>query len=257
MRFGIISDIHGNLVALRAVLDALNARGIDRLICLGDVVGYGPDPEACLDLVAEHDATTIVGNHEEALCCPEIAAKFNDHARIAIEWTRARLITTRPDLMRVVADLPGMAYFGSTIMCVHDTPAPGSPSYLLDGYGAARAFAGVDVPICFVGHTHVPVAFRREHNLERSGSVPNRLIETIRPENMMEVDIDSQTQWIINPGSVGQPRDGDVRASCLILDLEETHFEWVRVEYDIAEAQQRAEVAGLPTESVRRLAIGA
>ena len=248
MRFGIISDIHGNLVALEAVLQALSDENIDRLICLGDVVGYGPQPEACLDLIAEHDAITIAGNHEEALCRPEVAARFNDNARIAIEWTRAKLIATRPDLMRVVANLPGMAYFGETIMCVHDTPAPGAPPYLLDGYAAATAFAGVDVPICFVGHTHVPVAFHRTES---------QLVETFRPENVLECEIDTATQWIINPGAVGQPRDGDVRAASAVLDLDAGRLKWIRVAYDIAEAQHRAESAGLPTSSSRRLAIGA
>lgn len=258
MRFGIISDIHGNLVALKAVLGELDAAGIDRLICLGDVVGYGPDPVECIDTISRCDAITIVGNHEEALCCPEIAQRFNENARLAIDWTHARLMASRPDLLRWVADLPGMVYFGGSIMCVHDTPAPGGPAYILDGHGAAHAFAGVDVPICLLGHTHIPIAFRSPA-IGECLKANAHTIDMIRPDRFanFELELDAGARWIINPGSVGQPRDGDVRAACGVLDLERGRFEWLRVEYDIAEAQHRVEAAGLPTASAQRLAIGA
>lgn len=255
MRFGIISDIHGNLVALEAVLAELDSRGIDRLICLGDMVGYGPDADYCIDQMCERDAIMVAGNHEEALCQPEIAERFNGTARIAINWTRNLFIHERPDLLHVVAQLSGMAYLGETVMCVHDTPVPSGPGYILDGHAAAQAFAGVDATICLIGHTHIPVAFQGPKEI---GVVSDPAhIETIRPENSAEFALHTGSRWIINPGSVGQPRDGDVRAACGILDLESSKFQWLRIEYDVARAQSRTEAAGLPTATARRLAIGA
>ena len=258
MRFGIISDIHGNLVALQAVLNDLDRFDIDRLICLGDVVGYGPDSDACIDLVRDRDAITVAGNHEEALCRPELACRFNTTAREAIDWTRNSFITHRPELLREMGDLPGMVYFGETLMCVHDTPVPSGRGYLLGAHEAAHAFAGVDARICFVGHTHVPVAFRGPgRQVKTTTLVKPSCVDTLRPEHTPKFFLDGASRWIINPGSVGQPRDGDVRSAYGILDLESASFEWRRVSYDIAYAQERAQAAGLPDSTVRRLAMGA
>ena len=102
MRLGIISDVHGNLLALKSVLAELDAAGIDRLVCLGDVVGYGPDPIECLDLIFERDPLMVAGNHEDALMRPELGRKFREVAREAIDWTRRRLVTERPDLLEAV-----------------------------------------------------------------------------------------------------------------------------------------------------------
>ena len=254
MRLGILSDIHGNRHALEAVLIELEARGIDRLICLGDVVGYGPEPEACLDLLLQREAVMILGNHEEAVLRPEVASGFRDAAREAIAWTRRRLRRDRPDLMDCIASLPGMTYLGGAVMCVHDSPAPSGPRYLVTGRDAVDAFAGVDVPICLIGHTHLPTAFRHvpptgEHDL---GGVH---VESRR--SLRRIQVDASQRWIVNPGSVGQPRDGDPRASCAILDLATGILEWERVAYDIAAAQRHAIEAGLPARSAERLAVGA
>ncbi|MCH2162770.1 MAG: metallophosphatase family protein [Phycisphaerales bacterium] len=255
MRFGIISDVHGNLVALRAAIAALDQVGYDQMICLGDVVGYGPDPAECLDLIDDRDAITVAGNHEEALCRPAIASGFNEIAREAINWTRNHLITARPELMGRVSRLPGMAYFGDRVMCVHDSPAPGGCGYLFDGHSAAHAFSGVDAKICLVGHTHVPVCFRGPAG--HGNKAHSSQVETIRPRENGITKLDAQSRWIINPGSVGQPRDGDVRASLALLDLASSTLSWLRVPYDISEAQSRACAAGLPSASARRLSLGA
>lgn len=257
MRFGIISDIHGNLVALKAVMHGLERAGYDQLICLGDVVGYGPDPAACLDFVREHDAIMVRGNHEEALCQPAVARCFNDNARIAIEWTRNRMISERPELLREVSRFSGMAYIGNRIMCVHDTPSPSGTTYLTNGHAAAHAFSGVDASICLVGHTHVPICFRAPRNSDGRLGVHASQVETMSPDGESTIELDAQSRWIINPGSVGQPRDGDVRASAAVLDLGKASLSWLRMEYDIAEAQHRAEAVGLPSSSALRLSIGA
>ena len=254
VRLGILSDIHGNRHALEAVLIELEARGVDRLICLGDVVGYGPEPEACLDLLLQRNAVMILGNHEEAVLHPQIASGFREAAREAIAWTRRRLRRDRPDLMEYLASLPGMAYLGSAVMCVHDSPAPSGPRYLVNGRDAVDAFAGVDVPVCLVAHTHLPTAFRF---IEPGPGEDEGRIHVEARGSLRRVRVDATQRWIINPGSVGQPRDGDPRASYATLDLADGMVEWDRVAYDISAAQRHAIEAGLPARSAERLAVGA
>jgi predicted phosphodiesterase len=251
MRLGIISDVHGNRYALESVLRTLDDAGIDRLVCLGDVVGYGPDPEACLDLILERDPVMVLGNHEEALLDPTVAVGFREVAREAIDWTRRRLRTLRPDLMERLGRVPGMAYIGSAVMCVHDSPIPGGARYLVDDAKALPAFQGVDVPICLIGHTHLPAGFR----LRDDASGP--WVETLRRGAMRTIGIDATQRWILNPGSVGQPRDGDPRASFAVLDLAEGVMSWERIAYDVDAAQSRALASGLPARTAERLALGA
>lgn len=255
MRLGIVSDIHGNRFALEATLRSLDDLGVDRMICLGDVVGYGPDPESCLDLLLERNAFIVLGNHEEAVLDPRVALGFRDIAREAIDWTRRRLRRQRPDLLERLSSMPGMGYIGGALMCVHDSPVPGGRRYLVEPEDAVGAFRGVDVPICLVGHTHLPAAFRLHSGGAADGastrveSSPRRSLETI--------SIDPEDRWIVNPGAVGQPRDGDPRASFGVLDLIEGTMSWKRVAYDVASAQQRAIDAGLPLRTAERLAVGA
>lgn len=250
MRLGVLSDVHGNRHALEAVLGTLDGLGIDRIICLGDVVGYGPDPADCLDLLRSRPTTMVLGNHEEALLRPALARGFRDVAREAIAWTRRRLRLERPDLLAWLAELPGMTYLGNAVMCVHDSPAPGGARYLVTRKDAIEAFPGVGVPICFVGHTHLPSAFQLVG--DDGGSV--RMIDR---RSLERVTVDPADRWILNPGSVGQPRDGDPRASFAVLDLAEATVEWERVAYDIGAAQRDALRAGLPPRTAERLAIGA
>lgn len=251
MRLGIISDVHGNRLALEAVLRSFDDAGIDRLVCLGDVVGYGPDPEACLDLVLERDPVFVLGNHEEALLDPTVGYGFREVAREAIDWTRRRLRSVRPDLLERLASIPGMAYIGSAVMCVHDSPIPGGARYLVDENTALPAFRGVDVPVCLIGHTHLPSGFRWRDDLD------GPRVDCLRRGGLRTARIDATQRWIINPGSVGQPRDGDPRASFAILDLAAGEMSWERVAYDVGAAQQRAIASGLPARTAERLALGA
>jgi predicted phosphodiesterase len=251
MRLGIISDIHGNLLALESVLAALDAAGIDRLICLGDAVGYGPDPIECLDLVFDRDAVMVIGNHEEAMLRPEIAKSFRDVAREAIEWTSRRMQTLRPDLIERIEQLPGMVYLESDLMLVHDSPIPGGRRYLLNEAAAAPAFRGVDTSICLVGHTHLPGCFKR-----RDGD-GDAMVESRPGSPGVSVELETDARYILNPGSVGQPRDGDPRAAYAILDLDDRQISWRRAGYDIPAAQARTLASGLPARAAERLAIGA
>ncbi len=251
MRLGVISDVHGNLLALRSVLAALDAAGIDRLVCLGDVVGYGPDPIECLDLIFDRDPLMVVGNHEEALFRPELGRKFREMARETIDWTRRQIASERPDLLDAIEQLPGMIYFESKLMIVHDSPIPGGARYILDGAAAGPAFRGITVPICLVGHTHLPACFRL------LGDAEHPVVESHRSVSSKSIEVDFKGHCIVNPGSVGQPRDGDPRASYAIIDLEAGEIDWHRAGYDIASAQSRAIASGLPARAAERLALGA
>ena len=254
-RLAIISDIHSNLHALQAVLARLSEFELDELVCLGDIVGYGPFPERCLDLVVRHCSVIVQGNHDEAVIDPFVADEFNGAAREAIYWTRD---TLGPLHLNALNRLPKVAHIGTTVTCVHDCPVPGPTDYVHDKQVAAMAFRGVETNICLIGHTHVPMIFEAPTMnadeqltaLEIIAYLPNEPIELL-PDR----------RYICNPGSVGQPRDCDPRASFAILELNEpgeaSTFTVYRQEYDIAAAQRAAQKAGLPMVLADRLALGA
>ncbi len=250
-KVAVISDIHGNLPALEAVLAEIRREEVDEILCLGDVVGYGADPAACLERVWDECTVLVRGNHEEAVLTPAAARSFNPVARFAIEWTRK---TLGWDHLAMIKSMTNVFEGGDRLTLVHDSPVPtAGGGYLHDARTAAIAFRGFDSRICIVGHTHVPVAF-----------VAPR-IGTIEPAEVDTVDLSDADEWawpadgrvILNPGSVGQPRDGDPRASIGILDLERGTFGIRRVEYDVVRAQSDLRRAGLPSLLGDRLAVGA
>jgi predicted phosphodiesterase len=253
-RIAIISDIHGNLTALDAVLAELDRRGVREMICLGDVIGYGPQPEACLDRLRGACMVTVRGNHEDALFDGSIAETFNPIARTALEWTRKRLSrehTQEVASMRLVFDR------SPYLVCVHDTPVPPSATgYVGDPLTAGLAFRGVDARVCLVGHTHVPMAFHTESERCEDRLGPCDVEATILHDDEA-YELRPVGRHILNPGSVGQPRDGDPRASFALLDLKEGTFELCRVAYAVEEAQRQMRRAGLPDLLAHRLAIGA
>ncbi len=220
--FAIISDIHSNLDALEAVLADISGRGIKRIVCLGDVVGYGPDPAECWRLVSELCDTIILGNHDQALGAREMA-RFHPRARNAIEWTRRRL-EREPDgeaIIDAIVNLPRTARDGKRLY-VHGSPAGPTMDYLLPGDAydrrrMEREFALVDY-FAFNGHTHIPGSIERGSRF-------------MPPEAMEGMNYRfSGRQVIINVGSVGQPRDGNPKACYLtIADGVATHH---RVAYD-------------------------
>jgi predicted phosphodiesterase len=253
-RIAVISDIHGNLPALEAVLDDLAHADVEEVVCLGDVIGYGPAPEACLERLAGRLSICVRGNHEDALLDPRLAEGFNAVARTALEWTRRRLDAKHIGLIRSMRAVFDRSPF---VVCVHDTPVPPSTTgYVGDPASAALAFRGVDARICLVGHTHVPMAFRTEsercEDRLAAGDVEATLLHEDEPYS---ISVDGR--HILNPGSVGQPRDGDPRASYAILDLTRNRFELRRVGYEVEEAQRQMRRAGLPDLLAHRLAVGA
>lgn len=240
MRYAILSDIHANLEALRAVLADADGR-VDALLCLGDVVGYGADPAACIDLVTQRCHAIVGGNHEHAVAGRLDLDWFNPYARAAAEWTRTRL---GDDARAWLGALPLVRELEDATL-VHASPGqPGEWEYLVtaeDGFAEFPAFA---TRLCFVGHSHVPGVWAvgswgREHDL---GDV--------------DVAIESGTRYIVNVGSVGQPRDRDARAAYALWDPAARRVTIRRVPYDVATARSKIVAAGLPRFLAERLAEG-
>jgi diadenosine tetraphosphatase ApaH/serine/threonine PP2A family protein phosphatase len=241
VRYAILSDIHGNLDALQAVLADAGPL-TDGVICLGDVVGYGPEPEPCLELMGERAVALVGGNHEHGAAGLLDLDWFNPHARAALQWTRARL---NDDHRRYLAGLPLVAELGDATL-VHASPvAPEDWDYLIsadDGFGA---FPGFRTRLCFVGHSHRPAVW----SLGSWGP-------EFRP-GALDVAIDAGRRYIINVGSVGQPRDRDARAAYAIWDVEARRIVGRRVAYDVAAVRGKIARAGLPRFLADRLALGA
>jgi predicted phosphodiesterase len=239
MRIAVLSDIHSNLVALDAVL--AHAGTIDGVWHLGDIVGYGPDPDGVVARLASLDAVGVRGNHDAAaLGGPEIEW-FNPEARAAVEWTgRAMSATTRDWL----SDLPERRVIGD-ITLVHGSPRDPLREYVASVAVARANLAFLDTTIGLHGHTHVPVAFTTEGDRTEIDSAGDgrSYAGAGRPS-------------LINPGSVGQPRDGDPRSSYMILDPDAETVTWHRVEYDIVAVQDAIRAARLPRRLADRLAFG-
>jgi len=242
MRILVISDIHSNLAALEAVLESAAEQGYDRVWCLGDIVGYGPDPSECVAAVQDLEALCIAGNHDWAALGKIPLEDFNPDAQKASLWTQDHLT---PECARFLEAQPKTQREGDF------TLAHGSPRYPIWEYIqlpsiAAANFAYFQTPYCLVGHTHVPAIFR---------ALDGYKAEMCFPPLDTPVALGSE-QLIINPGSVGQPRDGDPRAAYLLLDEEEGTIQFHRVAYPIERTQMRMLEAGLPRRLAARLAFG-
>ncbi|HAD06708.1 MAG TPA: metallophosphoesterase [Anaerolineaceae bacterium] len=247
-RILVLSDIHGNLDALEAVLG--DAGKVDAVWCLGDVVGYGPQPKECLHRLANLPHLTCVqGNHDAAVTGKLDLYAFNREAILSIQWTRAQLSTTDVEWL---ANLPEKVEL-QEVTLTHGSPRNPIWEYLLDLNTVHINFAHFTTDFCLVGHTHIPVLYtyvnKKNGNDKDEGYVdwmippPNRAIKMI-------------PRSIYNPGSVGQPRDRDVRAAYAIYEPESQEWELRRVEYDIRAVQQKILAAGLPSRHASRLEEG-
>ncbi|OGK98578.1 MAG: hypothetical protein A3E31_08900 [Candidatus Rokubacteria bacterium RIFCSPHIGHO2_12_FULL_73_22] len=241
MRYAVLSDIHGNLEALEAVLRDAAAHA-DGVLCLGDIVGYGADPAACIELVAERAEAITGGNHERGVAGLLDLGWFNRSARAAAEWTRERL---DDDHRAWLGALPLVAEIAGATL-VHASPDhPEEWDYLVsaeDGFGALAAFV---TRLCFVGHSHVPGAW----SVGSSGPefVPGAI----------ELELAAGRRYLVNVGSVGQPRDRDPRAAYALWDAERGRLAIRRVAYDVEAARRKIVAAGLPRFLADRLAWGA
>jgi predicted phosphodiesterase len=242
MRILIISDIHANLVALEAVL--ADAGPFDAAWCLGDLVGYGPNPNECVARVrALPGLICLLGNHDQAVRGDIDLRVFNGDARAAIGWTQAAITPTSLDYLRSLA--PECIWQEFTL--VHASPRQPVWEYILDANIASRNFPYIATPYCLVGHTHQPVIF---HQLEPAGEVVDEEPNYQAPRPL------AGQRLIINPGSVGQPRDNNPQAAYALLDLEDELWHYRRVPYDIAATQDRLRKAGLPERLAARLGYG-
>jgi predicted phosphodiesterase len=241
MRIAMISDIHGNLEALSAVLSQIEQQQTDAVYCLGDVIGYGANPAACLDLVNEHCDVKLMGNHEYAVMGQLSTESYNDSARISVKWTQSNLTPRHLQMIEGFA----MDHVQDHMYFVHASPyAPEKWHYILNPKQARLAFEHLKQRLCFCGHSHVPAIFAETPEgppREKVGHdfVPNE-----------------DTRYIINIGSTGQPRDYDPRASFVTYDTETNDVVYTRVQYDIATAQQKMLDADLPEFLSERLAVG-
>ena len=241
MRYAILSDIHGNLEALHAVLDDCAGR-VDAVLCLGDTVGYGADPLPCVELIAERAQAIVAGNHEHAVAGRLPLEWFNRHARVAAEWTRERL---DEDHRAYLGSLPLLTEVGDATL-VHASPAqPEEWDYLVTAEDGFAAFPHFATRWCFVGHSHVPGAW----SLGSAG--PEH-----RPGGGL-LQSERGRRYIVNVGSVGQPRDRDTRAAYAVWDVDERRITVRRVPYDVDAARAKIEEAGLPRFLADRLAAGA
>ncbi len=250
MRYAVLSDIHSNLEALTAVLDALAPERIDRYLCLGDMIGYGADPSACLSRLQAADAVMVAGNHEWA-CIGKLELNwFNSTARAAAIWTRDQLGFTDLDTLR---RLPLTTVDGPFTLVHATLRHPERFEYLVDLAQAVDIVATCRTLFCLYGHTHESCVIeyhRRDHRMPRVLSGPEELREVAYTPD------EESMRYIVNPGSVGQPRDGDPRASAAIIDTERRQIAVRRVAYDITSAQRKIREAGLPEFLADRLAVG-
>ena len=241
MHILVISDIHANLTALEAVLAA--AGEIDAAWCLGDLVGYGPDPNECIQRVRElPELVCLIGNHDAAALGWIDLASFNPEARLAVQWTQEVLTPASRDYLK---ELPERDV-KDPVTLVHGSPRQPVWEYLLDARTATRNFDYFDTPYCFVGHSHLPVIYQLKEEYP--------MAKLVIPEPQSHIDLTPRA--ILNPGSVGQPRDHNPAASYALFDPEEVTWDYRRVEYDIASVQARMQEFGLPERHILRLSAG-
>jgi predicted phosphodiesterase len=242
MRIAILSDIHGNRHAFEAVLGDARASCVDETWCLGDLVGYGADPNACVHLAREHCAICLAGNHDLVAAGVMPMDDFSRNAAVAARWTQDEL-----DLDNL-AFLQQLAPDGieGDIGLFHASPRDAVWEYVLSSSLAARCLDVQAQRLAFVGHTHIALSFSRQ---------PGEPVDGHTRTHGEVVDIAAR-QWLINPGSVGQPRDGDPRAAWLLLDTSTWTAEWHRVTYDIEGAGAAILDAGLPSSLAERLQYG-
>ena len=242
MRYAILGDIHSNLTAFEAVLRDVDGRGsFDKIWCLGDVVGYGPDPNECIERLRQFEHVCVAGNHDWAAIGKMDIADFNPVAAQACRWTAQQLTAENIDYLQ---NLP-LSICQDDFTLVHGSPREPIWEYLLSIEGAQENFAHFETVYCLVGHSHVPLIFEL---------VDDKVVYRMFPKGAnLEL---GEIRMIINPGGVGQPRDGDPRASYALYDAEARTVHHYRVEYDIPATQKKMEEQGLPTPLILRLSVG-
>lgn len=243
VRLIFLSDIHGNLEALEATIKCIEAEGADKIFCLGDIVGYGADPEACREIVENSKWVTLLGNHDEAVLNPAGLSLMNPVARSALEWTRQKVSDNSLDWLRSLG-METQPFKGAVVS--HALPIrAGDWLYSDDPRLVMETFRSRSESIVIVGHLHFAHAW---HYIEETNTL--NLIKT--PDNLNL----EEGKWLINVGSVGQPRDGDHRSCYVVMNVEEKTVTYKRVQYDTVLAAKKIVDEGLPEVLAHRLFLG-
>ncbi|KPF42748.1 metallophosphoesterase [Rhizobium sp. AAP43] len=245
MRIAILTDIHANREALESVLEDIRQRSIDRIVCLGDIVGYGPDPVWCVETMmrlAEKGAVVVKGNHDHAI--EDAGEDLNSAARRVIDWTRPQLT---PEHHAFLAGLPMIHREGDLLFVHASANSPSDWIYVVDAARARGSFAVCDARAIFCGHRHVPDLM----SFGRDGEVHRQRFVTGHPLPLL-----SSRRWLAVVGSVGQPRDGNPKAAYAIFDTQKNELEFLRVSYDAAKTAAKLRALGLPESLAARLMQG-
>lgn len=243
MKIAILSDIHGNLEALESVLIEISRRKIDKIICLGDLIDYGPNPNEVIEITKRECDIIVMGNHDYAVIDESITKNFSPVARSSMIWT---LNVLEEENKIFISSLKLEENF-KDIYIVHACPKyPLDWTYILNVNDAKIYFQYVDNFITLIGHTHIPAIYKKKFSY----------VEHIIPNPFEKYHLDENYQYMLNPGSVGQPRDGDYRASFAILDLENLTFEIIKVDYDIRKTKKKILESDLPQILAYRLESG-
>jgi predicted phosphodiesterase len=244
LRYLVLSDIHSNLEALDQCLREASGK-YDEAVCLGDLVGYGPDPNAVIDKIWGLASSVIRGNHDKACCGLSDAEDFNPAAKIATFWTRRDLSRAHTDYLRALPQGPVPV---NGFQMVHGSVAD-EDEYILGPAQALPALEALTTAVTLFGHTHHQGAFVLS---------PTQGFSTSDAKDgcVLEVQIEAGSRYLINPGSVGQPRDGDWRAAFAIFDASEQRVEFYRTPYDLASTQSKMKDRGLPSPLIHRLEVG-
>jgi predicted phosphodiesterase len=241
MRYGIFSDVHSNLEALEAVLAALKQERVDKYLCVGDIVGYAADPEKCLNLIKSIVSVCVAGNHDWAATGKFALAHFNPYAKKAVIQNALQLSVEDKTYLN---NLP-LVFKQDSLTLVHATlDEPSSFNYLLNSEQAIRSFQALESQVCFIGHTHQPKIFEFKDDCR-----PILLATS-------SIKLRKNNKYIVNVGSVGQPRDGDSRASYCVFDTDKKDICIKRIGYDIKKAQKKILDARLPEFLATRLSSG-
>lgn len=247
MVYAIISDIHSNLEAFEAVLERIDCLGIKEAICLGDIVGYSANPNECVEIVRSRNIKCVLGNHDLTVAGLAEPFNFNDTARDAVYWTRRHI--SRDNLL-FLKNLPGSVTFNNGESAAVHGFINDSERYILTGRDAHENFKLMKTEfmyakICFFGHTHIPITFEYKHEKK-----------DLKVNLAKEIALDDAGLYLVNPGAVGQPRNGNIMASFVLYAPEERHIEFVRVGYDVVKTADKILNAGLPSVLAQRIRAG-
>jgi predicted phosphodiesterase len=236
MRIAILSDIHSNLEALEAALKYIDENNVDKIFCLGDIVGYGPNPNECVEIITDVCERIIIGNHDHAVLGLTSIEYFNDFAKISTTWTAKKISAENRDCLAGLE----FTFQNDQYTLVHATPSePAQWHYILSENDAYHEFSSFEQHVCFIGHSHFPIVFSKKGFSREK-----------------KLKLEKRNKYIVNVGSIGQPRDGNPKTCFCIYNPERNFIEYIRLDYDIAKTREKIIKEGLPVFLADRLTRG-